>query len=228
MNFVYFIYKINQKLKLIILYCTYVFKKVYYCSCYNCNGNTFVCKGSFFNTKIILSGRNNTLLIEKGAKLYNVNIFISGCNNKLVIHENVNFKESGRIILEDENNLLEINRNTDFVDCFFAIRDYGKSRVIIGEDCMFSAKITVRNSDAHSIIDSFGRRINPSRDVIIGNHVWVGYGATLLKGTKIGDNSIIASQAVIAGCYPSCCIVAGNPGKIIKADVSWERSLFKV
>ena len=33
-------------------YCTYVFKKVYYCSCYNCNGNTFVCKGSFFNTKI--------------------------------------------------------------------------------------------------------------------------------------------------------------------------------
>ena len=109
MNFAYFIYKINQKLKLIILYCTYVFKKVYYCSCYNCNGNTFVCKGSFFNTKIILSGRNNTLLIEKGAKLYNVNIFISGCNNKLVIHENVNFKESGRIILEDENNLLEIN-----------------------------------------------------------------------------------------------------------------------
>lgn len=227
MNFLYPIYRGFHKLYYSLHYCIFHIKKVFYQLSYNGNGNTFTCNGIFFNTDIVLNGHNNTVIIEKGAQLYNMHIAVSGLNNKLIIRKNVLFKESGRIILENENNLIDIGSDTDFVDCFFAIRDYG-SNVLIGENCMFSGKITIRNSDGHSILDINGNRINPPRDVIIGNHVWVGYGATILKGSKIGNDSIVGSNSCVSGIFPAGCIIAGNPGRKIKEDINWCRSLIKI
>ena len=51
--------------------------------------------------------------------------------------------------------------------------------------------------------------------IIIGNDVWVGYGATLIGGITIGDGAIIGSRAFVNKSVPPYAIVAGIPGKII-------------
>lgn len=51
--------------------------------------------------------------------------------------------------------------------------------------------------------------------VIIGNDVWIGYGATILGGVTIGDGAIIGSRAFINRDVPPYAIVVGIPGKII-------------
>ena len=172
-------------------------------------------------SSVTIQGHSNSLIIEEGVKLNNIKIVIKGNNNRLIFHKNVVFHEKGRIKLEDEGNLIEIGENTDFVDCFIAVSDCN-SKITIGENSMFSANIIIRNSDVHSILNQNSQRINPARDTIIGDRVWVGYGANILKGSIIENDSIIGSQSVVAGLYvPKGSIAAGNPAKIVKENIHW-------
>ncbi len=59
--------------------------------------------------------------------------------------------------------------------------------------------------------------------MIIGNHVWIGENALILKGVKIGDNSIVGAGSVVTKDVPNNSIVAGNPARIIKNNINWER-----
>jgi acetyltransferase-like isoleucine patch superfamily enzyme len=52
-------------------------------------------------------------------------------------------------------------------------------------------------------------------DVIIGNDVWIGYGATILSGIKIADGAVIGAQSVVSKNVEPYAIVAGNPARII-------------
>lgn len=53
-------------------------------------------------------------------------------------------------------------------------------------------------------------------NVVIGNDVWVGYGAIILSGVKIGDGAVIGAEAVVAKDVRPYAIVAGNPAREIK------------
>lgn len=51
--------------------------------------------------------------------------------------------------------------------------------------------------------------------IIIGDYVWVGVNATILKGVKIGDGAVVAAGAVVVEDVPPYTIVGGVPAKII-------------
>jgi acetyltransferase-like isoleucine patch superfamily enzyme len=54
-------------------------------------------------------------------------------------------------------------------------------------------------------------------EIIIGDDVWIGANAIILKDVKIGDGSIVAAGAVVTkGSYPPKSILAGNPAKVVK------------
>ncbi len=53
-------------------------------------------------------------------------------------------------------------------------------------------------------------------NTVIGNDVWIGYGATIMPGIKIGDGAIIGAQAVVTRDVPPYTIVGGNPAKEIR------------
>ena len=59
-------------------------------------------------------------------------------------------------------------------------------------------------------------------DIIIGNDVWVGYGATILSGVKIGDGAVIGANAVVSRDVEPYSIVVGNPAKEVKKRFSQE------
>lgn len=118
---------------------------------------------------------------------------------------------------------MNIGKDSDFQGCSFIVREYN-TKVTVGENCMFSSGIFVRNGDSHTIYNTSGVKINYAKDVKIGNKVWVGYGATILKGSVIGENSIIGTQSVVAGLnVPNGCIVAGNLARILKQEIYWGR-----
>lgn len=91
---------------------------------------------------------------------------------------------------------------------------------------MFSNNIVIQTSDSHSIIDNkTNMRINHSGNVIIQNHVWIAPSVNILKGVTIGTGSVIGIGSVVTKNVPQKCVFAGNPAKIVKSDISWNREL---
>ena len=55
-----------------------------------------------------------------------------------------------------------------------------------------------------------------SSKIIVGNNVWIGRYAMILKGAQIGDHSIIAAGAIVTKSFPPYSVIAGNPARIVK------------
>lgn len=53
-------------------------------------------------------------------------------------------------------------------------------------------------------------------DTVIGNDVWIGYGALIMPGVQIGNGAIVSAGAVVSADVPAYAIVAGNPARVIR------------
>lgn len=171
-------------------------------------------------------GDNNKIILSPGASLSDCSVYISGSNNTIVVSENCKLNKV-KFWLEDDGNEINVGRGTTTSgECEFAVIE--GTKINIGEDCMFSGKIRLSTGDSHSII-SDGKRINPSRDINVGNHVWVGTQVNMLKGSKISDNSIVGTCALVTSEFNECGVaVAGIPAKIVKTNVDWKRERIEV
>jgi len=54
------------------------------------------------------------------------------------------------------------------------------------------------------------------RDVDVGNNVWIGYGAGILRGVKVGENSVIGTNSVVTTEVPDNAVVGGVPARLIR------------
>jgi acetyltransferase-like isoleucine patch superfamily enzyme len=102
-------------------------------------------------------------------------------------------------------------------DCSF----YVARSVRIGRHCLLAGGVKVYDVDAHPYDAALRRALIPfppenSRPVVIGDDVWVGARATILKGVTIGDRSIVGTGAVVTGDVPADVVVAGNPARVLK------------
>lgn len=93
-----------------------------------------------------------------------------------------------------------------------------RTSVSIGNFCMFGPGSKIVDNDSHRLsIDVKERRKPPnSAPILIEDNVWVGMNSLILKGVKIGKNSIVAAYSVVTKPVPENVLVAGNPAKIIK------------
>lgn len=83
------------------------------------------------------------------------------------------------------------------------------------------ADTVIYNTDYHPIYDFSGNRINPNKDVVIEDNVWVGRKTTVLKGVTLGNGCILGFGCVVSKSVPPHCIVAGQPAKVVKENVVW-------
>ena len=172
--------------------------------------------------EIKVFGRDNLVKIDPGlTRLSNSSINIHGNNCSIIIGAGCNLNNC-RLYIEDNDGRIELKRHVTITDYTELAVLEGK-RIIVGEDCLFSRNIFFRTGDSHSIIDKYsGKRINPSEDIMIGDHVWICQDVRILKGVTIGDNSIVAMGSLLTkNIFPSHSIIGGIGGKIIKTGIEW-------
>jgi acetyltransferase-like isoleucine patch superfamily enzyme len=91
-------------------------------------------------------------------------------------------------------------------------------RVRIGEQCVIADRAMFIDFD-HGVVE-VERPIRLQgiymRDVEIGSNVWIGYGACILRGVRVGDNSIVGTNSVVTKDVPANAVVAGIPARIIR------------
>ncbi|HET8592363.1 MAG TPA: acyltransferase [Solirubrobacterales bacterium] len=91
-------------------------------------------------------------------------------------------------------------------------------RVRIGEQCVIADRAMFIDFD-HGVVDverPIRRQGIYKRDVVVGSNVWVGYGACVLRGVRVGDNAIIGSNSVVTRDVPANAVVGGVPAKLIR------------
>lgn len=149
------------------------------------------------------SGRNyflgEKLVLDEGGKVSmgGKNLFEPRCELEVV---------GGRLKIGSHN---YFNRGVKIV-CL--------EEIVIGSHCLFADSVNVYDHDHRA--DEVDR---PIRDqgfvtdpVVIGDNVWIGAKAIILKGVKIGDNAIIAAGAVVTKDIPANCVAGGVPAKVLK------------
>ncbi len=170
------------------------------------------------------SGTGNLVTIEKGCTLLDTKIRIRGNNNSISFGEGCIVGEGCSFWMEGNNIRIEIGKDATFTGTVHVCAQEDGSRVVIGEDCMFSYNITVRTSDSHPVYDvETGVRVNPAKDVAIGKHVWIAPDSKIMKGVTIGDESIIGSDTIVTKDIPAKVLAVGHPAKVVRENVRWTR-----
>jgi len=103
-------------------------------------------------------------------------------------------------------------------------------RVSIGEQCVIADRAMFIDFD-HGVVE-VERPIRSQgiykRDVEVGSNVWIGYGACILRGVRVGDNSIVGTNSVVTRDVPANAVVAGIPARVIRMreapqELRWRR-----
>ena len=102
----------------------------------------------------------------------------------------------------------------DYVLITPGVRISACDSIRIGHSCMIAHGAYITDSDWHGLYDRIAipKKVAP---VTIGNNVWIGDRATVLKGVTIGDNSVVAAGAIVTRDVPADVVVAGNPAREI-------------
>ncbi len=91
-------------------------------------------------------------------------------------------------------------------------------RVRIGEQCVIADRAMFIDFD-HGVVE-VERPIRQQgiykRDVEVGSNVWIGYGACILRGVRVGDNAIVGTNSVVTKDVPANAVVAGIPARVIR------------
>ncbi|RYU47781.1 acyltransferase [Aliivibrio finisterrensis] len=90
-----------------------------------------------------------------------------------------------------------------------------KKEIVFGESCLVSWQTLFMDSDLHKITGLEGIQTNPNKAIIVGDNVWIGARSSVMKGVKIGGNSVIANSTVVVKSFNGNSVVGGNPARLI-------------
>ena len=173
------------------------------------------------NVKIQFLGSGNTVRVGDFSQLENVDIYICGDNNLVEIGAWCHLLGT-EFCAEDDGNRISVGSGTKILGKTH-LAAIETTSLVIGENCLFSSDVHFRTGDSHAVLDMQGRRINPSKDIILGDHVWVGTKTTFLKGAQVGRDSIVGACALVTGAHPEKnCVLAGVPAKVVKREINWD------
>ena len=172
------------------------------------------------SSKIIISGGNMEIGCSqlKGSK----------CQTFVRLRENAVWKAYGGCSFA-YGTTVEILKDAAITSGFFTMNTgstmIAAKAVDIGQDVMIARDVVIYDSDFHPVVDQHHRQINNPETVRIGKHVWIGTRAIILKGVRIGDNSIIAAGSIVRDQVKENVIYNNMKEQVdLGESCCWERS----
>ncbi len=163
---------------------------------------------------------SSTIALGNNIKIVGTSVTIKGKNNSLVIEDNSVIRNSVIEIIGNDCTI-SIGKNCMIGDnCYLVTKEEGV-KLCIGNNCGLSRNIKIMTSDGHPIYQN-DVRINRAADVILQDDIWVADNATILKGVTIEKGSVVGINAVVTKSAPANSILAGNPAKVVKEDITWK------
>lgn len=174
-------------------------------------------------SRIIFSGQNNVAFFEDGVTLSSSTIRFNGSGGLAMFGKSRHAYKANVTI--NNNCSVVFGRDIYFNGTLNAITSE-ETTIAIGSGTLLSFGIWMRTADPHLIYDmDTHTRINPSKHIVVGDHVWIGQSAMVLKGTTIGSGSILGAMSLVSGKkLPSNTSWGGNPSRQIRDRVFWEGS----
>jgi len=132
---------------------------------------------------------------------------------RIILHDRVGLRRGVALYLRRRGATIEIGRNSylNRRSEILCVR-----RVRIGADCAIAWDVLITDSDRHSIDGG-----DPDQPVEIGDHVWIGAGAKILKGVTIGSGAVVAAGSIVSSDVPAGALVGGVPASTIREHVEW-------
>ncbi len=164
------------------------------------------------NYKKIDSGESN-LLFGKLQIFGEGNLKLG--NNCVIASRSKNYQNSispVSISLMEKDTEIKVGNFVELIGCFIRIR-YGLE---IGDRSIITPGVKIIDHDHFLSPNKRKLKEYPGKKIKIGNDVWVGYNAIILKGVNIGDGAIVAAGSVVTKDVKSNTIVGGVPAKKIK------------
>ena len=110
---------------------------------------------------------------------------------------------------------------------FFEQKPYENGRLFIGKYCSFASRTSFILGSNHNtkritthipdyFVEDISKTLKTKGDIVIENDVWIGMGATILSGVKIGTGAVIGANSVVSSDVGPYSIVAGNPAREVR------------
>lgn len=133
-------------------------------------------------------------------------------NGHISLGSGMRLSNSGEIEFGDNFNL---NANSTIV-C--------KKRIEFGRDVLISWDVLLMDTDFHEIYDKrdISKQVNPPKDIIIGDNVWIGCRCFIAKGCNVPSGCVIAAQSKVTGVTEEENSIIGDRMRIIKSDIRWK------
>ncbi|KAF7788308.1 maltose O-acetyltransferase [Pseudoalteromonas rubra] len=108
---------------------------------------------------------------------------------------------------------------------------YGAGGIVIGDGTIFGPQSVVwsANHDYESkLLVPYDSGIT-NKQVVIGKACWIGFGAKICPGVRLGDGVVVAMGSVVTKDFPDYSIIGGNPAKVIgsRKEVESFKALLK-
>jgi acetyltransferase-like isoleucine patch superfamily enzyme len=174
-------------------------------------------------TRIFIRGSGNTVTLDDTLLVRNLTVKIWGNRNTVHISRDCQIK-AGVVWIEGDDNSCVFGSGSTVESAEFYLTERN-TRITLGSDCMLADSIVFRTGDSHSILDAVsGEVLNPAGDILVGDHVWIGQGVTLLKNSRVASGSVVGTRSLVTRDFrEEGSVIAGVPAKEIRSGIRWVR-----
>jgi acetyltransferase-like isoleucine patch superfamily enzyme len=172
------------------------------------NGSRLVVNGTIAFTPSLEGDERTTIHLCEGSTLKISGDFQIGNGVRIWLDKNASLFVGGRK-----------NESGSGITCNSTI--LVRKKLVIGHDFVAAWQVFITDCDWHGIS---GR--TPVAPTHIGDKVWIAHGASILKGTRIGDGCVVAAHSVCSGReYPANALLAGAPARVVREGMNWSREM---
>lgn len=168
------------------------------------SNGTAVLRGILNKWKFKKAGK--LLRMEKGVRVMKNNGTVT-LGDRVFLHRYVKLSAYGGNI--------EIGNNSYIGD---RTEIHAGESVKIGNGVNIAWDCNILDRDYHA----FESEVEVVKPVVIEDNVWIGCRSIILKGVTIGEGAVVAAGSIVTRDVPAKCLVAGNPARVVKENVTWK------